>query len=62
MPTNHVNLNDLSVKKLDAETDFSTFDCSQNDDLGLNEFIHGEALAYQREALGATHLFYLEIS
>jgi hypothetical protein len=49
---------DLSVKKLDAQTDLSGFDCSESDDLGLDEFIHKEALDYQKESMGITYLFY----
>lgn len=52
-------LNDLSIKELDAQTDLSDFDCNDQDDLGLNEFIHKEALDYQRESMGVTQLFYL---
>jgi GNAT superfamily N-acetyltransferase len=51
---------DFSVKKLDEETDLSGFDCSENDDLGLDEFIHKEALDYQKEGMGVTHLFYAD--
>jgi hypothetical protein len=49
---------DFSVKKLDAQTDLSGFDCSENDNLGLDEFIHKEALGYQKESMGTTYLFY----
>jgi predicted GNAT family N-acyltransferase len=55
---NKFNLNDFSVKKLDDKTDLSEFDCSDNDDLGLDEFIRKEALEYQNEGMGVTHLFY----
>lgn len=58
MPTNDVCLSELTVKKLDEQTDLSGFDCSKDDDMGLNEFIHKEAMNYQRESLGTTHLFY----
>ena len=50
--------NDFSVKKLDAQTDLSGFDCSETDNLVLNEFIHKEALGYQKESMGVTYLFY----
>ncbi len=50
--------NDFSVKKLDAQTDLAEFDCSENDNLGLDEFIHKEALDYQKESMGITYLFY----
>lgn len=57
---NKFSLNDFSVKKLDDKTDLSEFDCSDNDDFGLDEFIHKEALEYQKESMGVTHLFYNE--
>jgi len=49
---------DFVVKKLSKKTDLSTFDCSKNDELGLNEFVHKEALKYQQEGMGVTYLFY----
>lgn len=58
MLSNKFNVRDFSVKKLDAQTDLSGFDCSDNDELGLDEFIHKEALEYQEEGMGVTHLFY----
>ena len=58
MSSNKFNLSDFSVKKLDAQADLSGFDCSNNDELGLDEFIHKEALEYQKEGMGVTHLFY----
>ena len=51
-------LNDFSVKKLDAQTDLTGFVCSESDNLGLDEFIHKEALGYQKESMGVTYLFY----
>ena len=50
----------LIVKKLDTSLDLSKFDCSLDDDMGLNEFIHKEAIDYQNEGLGVTHVFYYE--
>jgi len=44
-------------KILSSETDLSGFDCSINDELGLNDFIHNNALKYQQEGMGVTHLF-----
>jgi len=41
--SNKFNLNDFSVKKLDEKVDLSEFECSDNDDLGLDEFVHKEA-------------------
>jgi hypothetical protein len=49
---------DFSVKKLDAQIDLSGFSCTDGDDLGLDEFIHTEALDYQNESMGVTYLFY----
>ena len=46
------------IKTLSASTDLSHFDCSKKDELGLNVFIHKEALKYQQEGMGVTHLFY----
>lgn len=60
MDSNKFVMNDFSVQKLDEQTDLSTFDCSDNDDLGLDEFIHNEALDYQKEGMGVTHLFYIK--
>ena len=57
---NKFNVSDFSVNKLDDKTDLSKFDCSDNDDLGLDEFIHKEALEYQNESMGVTHIFYNE--
>lgn len=48
---------DLSVRILKSSNDISGFDCSHEDELGLNEFIHKEAIDYQNECLGVTHLF-----
>jgi len=48
---------ELRVKVLDDADDLSCFDCSENDIIGLNEFIHDEALDYQKELLGVTYLF-----
>jgi GNAT superfamily N-acetyltransferase len=58
MPINKFVPTDFSVKKLDAKTDLSGFSCKENDDLGLDEFIHSEAFGYQRESMGTTYLFY----
>ncbi len=49
---------DFSVKKLDAQSDLSGFSCTENDDLGLDEFIHKEAMDYQNGGMGVTYLFY----
>jgi len=51
---------DFAIKKLDGSTDLSEFDCSENDDLGLHEFLRKEALGYQNEGMGVTYLFYTD--
>ncbi|MDR2204364.1 MAG: hypothetical protein LBE76_08780 [Nitrososphaerota archaeon] len=56
--TNSSNEIVLTVEKLSDTSDLTKFDCSQDDELGLNEFIHNEALQYQKERLGITYLFY----
>jgi hypothetical protein len=48
----------LTVKTLEQSDELSRFDCSKNDSMGLNEFIHSEATRYQEEKLGVTYLFY----
>ena len=50
--------NDFTVKKLDDKVDLSSFNCCDNDDLGLDEFIHKEAFEYQQQGMGVTYLFY----
>lgn len=52
------NPNDFTVKKLYDKVDLSCFKCCDNDDLGLDEFIHKEAFKYQQEGMGVTYLFY----
>ena len=51
-------LEDLTYRKLDEKTDLSSFSCSVEDDLGVDEFIHKEAINYQKEHFGITYLFY----
>lgn len=58
MHTTKVDLDQLTVRKLNERVNLSDFNCSIDDELGLNEFIHEEAMDYQRESLGVTHLFY----
>ncbi|MDR0460350.1 MAG: hypothetical protein LBH62_02770 [Nitrososphaerota archaeon] len=45
-------------KALNDKSDLTSFNCTDDDVLGLNKFIHDEALDYQREGAGVTHLFY----
>lgn len=52
---------DLSYRKLRAEDYLSTLDFTQvdgTDPAGLQEFISKEALGYQQERLGITHVFF----
>lgn len=48
---------ELTVKVLKSSDDLTAFDCSKDDAIGLNEFIHSEAIDYQNEKLGVTYLF-----
>jgi len=45
-------------KVLNDKSDLTSFNCTDDDVLGLNKFIHDEAIDYQREGAGVTHLFY----
>ncbi|MGD0160685.1 MAG: GNAT family N-acetyltransferase [Candidatus Bathyarchaeia archaeon] len=45
------------VKILEETDDLTSFDCSTNDTMELNLFIHSEAIPYQKEKLGITYLF-----
>ena len=53
-----INPNELRVKVLEESDDLSAFDCSHEDIMGLDEFIHSEAQQFQKEKLGVTHLFF----
>lgn len=53
-----IDSSSLIVKELDESTDLSSFCCSDNDTMGLNEFIHNEAFLYQKHKLGKTYLFF----
>lgn len=48
---------DLRVKVLEDSDDLSNFNCSIEDRMGLDDFIHSEALDYQKRLLGITYLF-----
>lgn len=52
------NPKDFTIEKLGEKANLSGFCCNENDDLGLDEFIHKEALDYQQEGMGVTYLFY----
>jgi predicted N-acetyltransferase YhbS len=56
--SNDIGSNELEIKTLEQTDELSTFDCSNADLMGLNEFIHSEALQYQEENLGVTYLFF----
>ena len=47
----------LRTKILEKTDDLSTFACDKDDPMGLDEFIHEEAIQFQKEKLGITHLF-----
>ena len=49
---------ELKYKVLEESDDLSKFDCSKNDPLEVNEFIHKEAIPFQKEKLGITYLFF----
>lgn len=53
-----ISPDELSYKRLEQTDNLSTFDCSKDDAMGLNEFIHEEAKQYQKERLGVTYLFH----
>lgn len=55
---NDILASNLRYERLSSEHDLSTFDCSLNDEMGLNEFIHQEALQFQNEKMGVTYLFF----
>ncbi len=50
----------MRYEALNVKHDLSAFDCSIDDEMGLNEFIHNEALQYQTENMGITYLFFYE--
>lgn len=52
-----IRFQELRFKILERSDDLSAFDCSKDDVMGLNEFIHSEAMQYQKENLGVTYLF-----
>lgn len=60
LPGKQIDSQQVEVRKASEEDDFSDFDCSKNDEMGLNEFIHEEALDYQKSRLGITYLFLYE--
>ena len=53
---NDITPEKLSTKILEETDDLSTFACDEDDPMGLDEFIHEEAIQFQKEKLGVTHL------
>lgn len=58
MALEHIKAEELRFEVLNANHDLTRFDCSKDDEMGLNEFIHKEALQFQKENLGITYLFF----
>jgi hypothetical protein len=54
----YIKAEELRFEILNEQHDLSKFDCSKDDEMGLNEFIHDEALQFQKENLGITYLFF----
>ena len=53
-----IDFDKIEIKKLDISQDICNFDCNLDDDLGCNDFIHNDALLYQKERQGITYLFF----
>ena len=54
----YIKAEELRFEILNASHDLSKFNCSKDDEMGLNEFIHDEALQFQKENLGTTYMFF----
>ena len=54
---NDIAPDELAEKILEESDDLTAFDCSKDDSMKLGEFIHSEAIQFQKEKLGVTHLF-----
>ena len=54
----YITANQLRYEVLNPTHNLSAFDCSNDDEMGLNEFIHYEALQFQKENMGITYLFF----
>ena len=54
---NEIAPREIATKVLEETDDLSTFACDKDDPMGLDEFIHKEAIQFQKEKLGVTHLF-----
>lgn len=55
---NYIQAEDLRFEILNGNHNLTAFNCSDNDEMGLNEFIHDEALQFQKENMGITYLFF----
>jgi hypothetical protein len=59
MPTlGDIKAEELRFEVLNDMHNLTNFDCSVDDEMGLNEFIHTEVLDFQKENLGITYLFF----
>lgn len=52
------NSSHLTVEKLSKKHDLSSFHCNKDDISKVDDFIHNEALKYQKENMGISHLFF----
>lgn len=61
MPTGKIDVYKLNQRKLSLTDNLDEFNCSIDDDLGCNDFIHNEkeAKLFQKEKEGITYLFFL---
>jgi len=55
-----IDFQKINVRKLEEGDNLSCFNCTQEDEMGLDEFIHKEALYYRQSRLGITYLFFYE--
>ncbi len=60
MSSDNIDFDNISQLKLSPADDLSSFNCTRDDDLGCDEFIHEEAKLYQVERQGITYLFYYQ--
>ena len=56
--SNDIAPEELTFEVLTDQHDLSGFNCDADDELGLSEFIHEQALQFQKEKMGITYLFY----
>jgi GNAT superfamily N-acetyltransferase len=53
------SLEQFDIKPFSSQLDLSDFNCDfEEEDLGLNEFIHKEAMDYQHDCMGSTYIFF----